>query len=166
MLREKKSQLVSNNTVVVVHVCSKHDKLYEYFFFSSRRRHTRCALVTGVQTCALPICRRSRTPSPSWAVRTGNCGCRPWPVPAYSRRTHAPSRSATSAPTSPGRSTGTARSVAPRPILMRPHTARSEEHTSELQSLMRISYAVFCLKKKTERITKPLYTKQPPTKAS
>src|SRR3546814_9042104 len=25
------------------------------FFFSSRRRHTRCALVTGVQTCALPI---------------------------------------------------------------------------------------------------------------
>src|SRR3546814_5291598 len=35
-----------------------------YFFFSSRRRHTRCALVTGVQTCALPIlpeaCRRYR----------------------------------------------------------------------------------------------------------
>src|SRR3546814_6046930 len=28
-----------------------------HFFFSSRRRHTRCALVTGVQTCALPICR-------------------------------------------------------------------------------------------------------------
>src|SRR3546814_1337510 len=27
------------------------------FFFSSRRRHTRCALVTGVQTCALPIYR-------------------------------------------------------------------------------------------------------------
>src|SRR3546814_10311620 len=27
-------------------------------FFSSRRRHTRCALVTGVQTCALPISRR------------------------------------------------------------------------------------------------------------
>src|SRR3546814_1339227 len=30
---------------------------------------------------------------------------------------------------------------------------RSEEHTSELQSLMRISYAVFCLKKKTRQIT-------------
>src|SRR3546814_9901011 len=29
--------------------------------------------------------------------------------------------------------------------------ARSEEHTSELQSLMRISYAVFCLKKKTNK---------------
>src|SRR3546814_7128795 len=26
-----------------------------FFFFASRRRHTRCALVTGVQTCALPI---------------------------------------------------------------------------------------------------------------
>src|SRR3546814_7271640 len=31
-----------------------------------------------------------------------------------------------------------------------PWTSRSEEHTSELQSLMRISYAVFCLKKKTK----------------
>src|SRR3546814_8695540 len=30
--------------------------IYLIFFFSSRRRHTRCALVTGVQTCALPIC--------------------------------------------------------------------------------------------------------------
>src|SRR3546814_13148692 len=29
------------------------------FFFSSRRRHTRCALVTGVQTCALPISQKS-----------------------------------------------------------------------------------------------------------
>src|SRR3546814_7405882 len=37
----------------------------------------------------------------------------------------------------------------------RPEPARSEEHTSELQSLMRISYAVFCLKKK-KNITKSL----------
>src|SRR3546814_6980273 len=36
-------------TVVMCFVCC------EFFFFSSRRRHTRCALVTGVQTCALPI---------------------------------------------------------------------------------------------------------------
>src|SRR3546814_6806516 len=34
------------------------------FFFSSRRRHTRCALVTGVQTCALPI----------WLINQG-AGC-------------------------------------------------------------------------------------------
>src|SRR3546814_8430979 len=33
----------------------------------------------------------------------------------------------------------------------RPWQKRSEEHTSELQSLMRISYAVFCLKKKTKQ---------------
>src|SRR3546814_4205024 len=32
------------------------------------------------------------------------------------------------------------------------NVGRSEEHTSELQSLMRISYAVFCLKKKTDSI--------------
>src|SRR3546814_20496799 len=32
------------------------------FFFSSRRRHTRCALVTGVQTCALPIFDHQRRP--------------------------------------------------------------------------------------------------------
>src|SRR3546814_2115604 len=31
--------------------------ILDLFFFSSRRRHTRCALVTGVQTCALPICQ-------------------------------------------------------------------------------------------------------------
>src|SRR3546814_10166537 len=41
-------------------VCMKMSVLLLYcvmvFLFSSRRRHTRCALVTGVQTCALPIC--------------------------------------------------------------------------------------------------------------
>src|SRR3546814_7273994 len=42
------------------------------------------------------------------------------------------------------------------PILLRAvRQRRSEEHTSELQSLMRISYAVFCLKKKN---TQPTYT--------
>src|SRR3546814_1653786 len=76
------------------------------FFFSSRRRHTRCALVTGVQTCALPICLSTRA--------------MPW------RRL----------PT-----------AYPRWVSLRRYW-RSEEHTSELQSLMRISYAVFCLKKK------------------
>src|SRR3546814_9583692 len=37
----------------------------KFVFFSSRRRNTRCALVTGVQTCALPICDRS--------VKSFNC---------------------------------------------------------------------------------------------
>src|SRR3546814_3878387 len=39
---------------------------------------------------------------------------------------------------------------------------RSEEHTSELQSLMRISYAVFCLKKKTKNYNTRHYTKTTP----
>src|SRR3546814_7896207 len=38
-----------------------------------------------------------------------------------------------------------------------PHHVRSEEHTSELQSLMRISYAVFCLKKKNKQTTNEHY---------
>src|SRR3546814_9663814 len=43
--------------------------------------------------------------------------------------------------------------------------ARSEEHTSELQSLMRISYAVFCLKKQNKQHDTPLHPthcQQPP----
>src|SRR3546814_3148940 len=55
----------------------------------------------------------------------------------------------------PPRCRGSARRRAPR----RPRSggrrrqeSRSEEHTSELQSLMRISYAVFCLKKKTHKL--------------
>src|SRR3546814_9658872 len=44
---------------------------------------------------------------------------------------------------------------------LRARAARSEEHTSELQSLMRISYAVFCLKKKKQKPHTPLTTKIP-----
>src|SRR3546814_9052800 len=50
------------SVVIVRVVCTNHflicvcDLFPFVFFFSSRRRHTRCALVTGVQTCALPIC--------------------------------------------------------------------------------------------------------------
>src|SRR3546814_10854335 len=50
------------------------------FFFSSRRRHTRCALVTGVQTCALPIsasgeqrvCRRNKRQELAATARDDN----------------------------------------------------------------------------------------------
>src|SRR3546814_8641224 len=45
--------------MLVVYILSSAAIVYTghgvLFFFSSRRRHTRCALVTGVQTCALPI---------------------------------------------------------------------------------------------------------------
>src|SRR3546814_3526026 len=44
--------------------------------------------------------------------------------------------------------------LSPGPLTTQPMTAtRSEEHTSELQSLMRISYAVFCLKKKNNKLS-------------
>src|SRR3546814_1740750 len=57
-------------------------------------------------------------------------------------------RSAPAASGHPGRT-----SCARQPVMpgMDAGRARSEEHTSELQSLMRISYAVFCLKKKTNK---------------
>src|SRR3546814_7322348 len=46
---------------LVLHACLFYHVYFSFcfFFFSSRRRHTRCALVTGVQTCALPICAMS-----------------------------------------------------------------------------------------------------------
>src|SRR3546814_2826642 len=65
------------------------------FFLSSRRRHTRCALVTGVQTCALPIfCRKKvaqlsdlkglklRTPGPVHAEWAKSVGATPVNVPS------------------------------------------------------------------------------------
>src|SRR3546814_19919589 len=48
-----------------------------YCFFSSRRRHTRCALVTGVQTCALPICKVVGVGAPVVGAIEG------WYVPRY-----------------------------------------------------------------------------------
>src|SRR3546814_6404098 len=49
-----------------------------FFFFSSRRRHTSCALVTGVQTCALPIywtcCARRHRDRPRAACPVGAAG--------------------------------------------------------------------------------------------
>src|SRR3546814_1632507 len=61
-------------------------------------------------------------------------------------RSSSPPRSTSLSGESPSSSTSMSRSSSPT------KSARSEEHTSELQSLMRISYAVFCLKKKTKYI--------------
>src|SRR3546814_2829465 len=108
-----------------------------FFFFSSRRRHTRCALVTGVQTCALPIplpCHIMAIPHrqvPHQGAMPQNSVVCHW----ISNPPRPPS--------------GALKVLVPetdRPA--RSMMVRSEEHTSELQSLMRISYAVFCLKKK------------------
>src|SRR3546814_1026749 len=117
------------------------------FFFSSRRRHTRCALVTGVQTCALPIWRHHRQP-----LSQNVPGCLPVPPAAIPcsgprcRRDDDGRRKMTE-PGYPIEGGCDCREVRYR-VATPP---RSEEHTSELQSLMRISYAVFCLKKKKKK---------------
>src|SRR3546814_17118126 len=45
--------------------------MLRFLCFSSRRRHTRCALVTGVQTCALPISRREPCPQAQFSPALG-----------------------------------------------------------------------------------------------
>src|SRR3546814_831351 len=154
------------------------------FFFSSRRRHTRCASVTGVQTCALPICRGRFRP-----VRQGEAAPAKLNLALHVRRRRpdgyheletlfafvahgdvvavdegealsltiegpmADGLSATdNLVLSAARRLATSAGIAPRARLTLTKNLpvasgiRSEEHTYELQSLMRLSYAVFCLK--------------------
>src|SRR3546814_1391045 len=59
-----------------------------FFVFSSRRRHTRCALVTGVQTCALPISTTLAKPG-RWSTRFRARGDRERPSAVAPRRTAA-----------------------------------------------------------------------------
>src|SRR3546814_8356833 len=151
------------------------------FFFSSRRRHTRCALVTGVQTCALPIYSHrllehfvahfEAGEEPGVARHRPAQQAKFEHVLNVRRREdrHASMHQSDFALVRDGRGFAAmvvarddqhtavrvrachiamlervARAVDARPFAV----PRSEEHTSELQSLMRISYAVFCLKKK------------------
>src|SRR3546814_6807062 len=155
-------------------------------FCSSRRRHTRCALVTGVQTCARPICDEihrfnraqqdgflpfvergtvvlvgATTENPSFALNAALLSRAQ--VLVLNRLDEAALATLVErAEAEVGRPlpvTDDARAALiasadgdGRFLLNQVETlasARSEEHTSELQSLMRISYAVFCLKKKT-----------------
>src|SRR3546814_8985135 len=147
-----------------------------FLFFSSRRRHTRCALVTGVQTCALPI----STPSPPcWPTRpsarrsrrrAGRSPTTAWRSryePRFADCRRAGRRADRRPPAVAGGVRGPdprhrrralslaaplPQAAARRQVHARPGAGlgaeRSEEHTSELQSLMRNSYAVFFLKKK------------------
>src|SRR3546814_2382678 len=126
-----------------------------FFCFSSRRRHTRCALVTGVQTCALPIScftyeHRGRDLPPAAQFPSSTVRERFAELSRLSGELLVDEETA-----------GLPATRAPDPGFV--HLAhawaagdglasvRSEEHTSELQSLMRISYAVFCLKKKRKQ---------------
>src|SRR3546814_3397412 len=123
------------------------------FFFSSRRRHTRCALVTGVQTCALTICSKAKVPVANSAATF--CAAE------YSSFFCERPGSNASKPTDPAVLPASTICV-DRCRLARRMPQRSEEHTSELQSLMRISYAVFCLKKKNKtKVTKKHNTNTP-----
>src|SRR3546814_4556179 len=54
--------------------------LSSFLFFSSRRRHTRCALVTGVQTCALPISWHTHKLIPRSRCRTSSRSWSNWPT--------------------------------------------------------------------------------------
>src|SRR3546814_1472135 len=110
--------------------------LFYVFFFSSRRRHTRCALVTGVQTCALPIF--SQIGQSITIISQDEITARQSVTVVDLLRT-VPGVMFTR-----NGGVGAATSV----YIRGAESERSEEHTSELQSLMRISYAVFCLKKK------------------
>src|SRR3546814_6101284 len=128
------------------------------FFFSSRRRHTRCALVTG-QTCALPICSEFISRDLDlWAYQRGVIldFSRPGKptdntfIEAFNGRLRAECLNAhwfLNLADAAEKLEAWRRDYNEQ----RPHgaignkvpAARSEEHTSELQSLMRISYAVF-----------------------
>src|SRR3546814_6424075 len=113
------------------------------FFFSCRRRHTRCALVTVVQTCALPIshCPVDRVDQVVVHLETPLRVTRVDEILAEAGRAAEIGRK--------HRVSAIGEQLVERIeaiVIARPW--RSEEHTSELQSLMRISYAVFCLKKK------------------
>src|SRR3546814_5669978 len=120
------------------------------FFFSSRRRHTSCALVTGVQTCALPIYGSQIEEHHQVRRDAGMFDVSHMTVidlhgdnvRAFLRHLLANNVDKLK---SPGKALYS--------CMLNEHGGviddlRSEEHTSELQSLMRSSYAVFCLKKK------------------
>src|SRR3546814_5601378 len=95
---------------------------------------------TGVQTCALPICRRFERdvePQPFAVERIAR-------IRQGARRDARPDRRILGIEIDRGER------LPPQMI------ERSDEHTSELQSLMRISYAVFCLKKKKQQLNIPL----------
>src|SRR3546814_4294025 len=121
------------------------------FVFTSRRRHTRGALVTGVQTCALPI-------SPGAAGRARHRAVRGSPHHPVSGAGNAAHRAHLRTRCHPGRTRYLLRID---PEREQSQGDRSEEHTSELQSLMRISYAVFCLIKKNKTQISALATTHP-----
>src|SRR3546814_10634621 len=135
-------------------VCDCSDWCLCVFFFSSRRRHTRCALVTGVQTCALPIFY--------FAMITLAMAQMVFFFFLQAPFTHGED-GLQGIPRGTLFGLDLSQDINLYYVVMAifvfgyavcwrttnsPFGQRSEEHTSELQSLMRTSYAVFCLNKK------------------
>src|SRR3546814_3609941 len=128
--------------------------MFMVLFLASRRRHTRCALVTGVQTCALPICLVSDIIACSGLDYCALANARSIPVAQQIALRFKNWERAHDIGELKIKISGCINAcghhhVGHIGILgVDKNGERSEEHTSELQSLMRISYAVFCLKKK------------------
>src|SRR3546814_5677621 len=128
-----------------------------------------CALVTGVQTCALPILVRTGEEGPKGI----SCLVIEKDMPGVSFGAQERKLGWHSQPTAqvmfdsvrvPAENLVGAEGEGFRIAMMGldgGRLNRSEEHTSELQSLMRISYAVFCLKKHNNVLRNPTRLRQP-----
>src|SRR3546814_1619605 len=127
-----------------------------FFFFFKQKTAYEMRINDWIQTCALPIWRSTHWPRPPGATRKPARRRPPSAQPATASTATRPTRCTRAWPdrasaTSPA-SWHCSRAASATPAW------RSEEHTSELQSLMRISYAVFCLKKKTKTIHAQYHT--------
>src|SRR3546814_5585212 len=135
-----------------------------FFFFSSRRRHTRCALVTGSDVCSSDLTARLPRDvadyEPAGALFAGVDGLDDYrrlipQLPALfapEGRAFLEIGSAQAGPVIEIAAAAGLGATTRRDLAGLGRCIRSEEHTSELQSVMRISYAVFCLKKKKKTL--------------
>src|SRR3546814_3261231 len=113
-----------------------------FFFFKQKTAYEMRISDWSSDVCSSDLLKRGATVFSPTPRRKSPTRVRPWPPPRHASR---PLKAAASA------------RRARRCVLRSYHTGpanRSEEHTSELQSLMRISYAVFCLQKNKNKKTK------------
>src|SRR3546814_7481774 len=130
-----------------------------YFFFSSRRRHTSCALVTGVQTCALPISplivagqRVSLAGRVSMDMITVDLRRAPQAAVGDPVRLWGPGLPAEEIASYAGTLAYELFCGLTQRVHYRYRSGRSGENTSELQSLIRTAAAASCLEKKNKTI--------------